>query len=484
MKLTPFPSLQLRLIALLVTVMTLVWLGAAVATWRDARHELDELLDSHLTQAAALLVLQQTHVSDGDDDDRIEDAPILHRYSPKVAFQVFHEGELVMQSSNVGKTPMSALQTGFDTVTLQRGTESPETWRVYAARGFEADIQVYVGEQTDSRTHIVMAVLRGMLAPLLVALPLLVAGVWWSVRRGLMPLVTLGAQVHSRQPQALEPIEASALPRELQPLVQSLNALFQRIDHMLVSERRFTADAAHELRTPIAAIRAQAQVAMGALEDVTERDHALRATLAGCDRATRLVEQLLTLARLEAPTDNQPHAADLAQVCRTIAGDLAVGALDRDQELELNADRGVRVPVDAVLLAVLIRNLVDNALRYSPDGARVLIKVMHDSTSAICEVHDSGAGLSEGQIQRLGERFFRVLGSEQPGSGLGWSIVRRIAEVARLLHYGGAVWRARWLAGHPALASGSRLKSAVCSNCRPPNTRTPHERSPSLHVRP
>lgn len=448
MKLKPLPSLQLRLVALLVTVMTVVWLGAAIATWRDANHELDELLDSHLTQAAALLVIQQSHV---DDDDHIEDAPVLHRYASKVAFQVFHGGELVMHSSNVGETPLSKVQTGFDTVLLQSGSETATTWRVFAARGLEADIQVYVGEQTASRASIVMAMLRGMLMPLLVALPLLVAAVWWSVRRGLAPLVAMGEQVHMRQPQALEPIDAAGVPRELQPLVLSLNALFQRVDHMLVSERRFTADAAHELRTPIAAIRAQAQVALGAKDDATERSHALRATVAGCDRATRLVEQLLTLAQLEAPAGNETHTSDLTQVCRTVAGDLALGALDRGQELELRADNGVQVPVDAVLLAVLIRNLVDNALRYSPDGARVLITVARDTTFAVCEVHDSGAGLSDEQIQRLGERFFRVLGSDKPGSGLGWSIVRRIAEVqdcavtvTRSAELGGLQVKLRW----------------------------------------
>ena len=432
MNLGRLPSLQLRLVVLVVAVMTVVWLGAAVATFRDARHELDELLDSHLTQAAALLIMQQTHVSDGDEDDQLAEAPRLHRYSPNVAFQVFHAGVLVMKSANVGVAPMSALPTGFDTVTLQMGADVAETWRVFAARGSEADIQVYVGEQTASRSHIVMAVLRGMLAPLLVALPLLVAGVWWSVRRGLMPLVTLGMQVHSRQPHALEAIQSAGLPRELQPLVQSLNALFQRIDQMLVSERRFTADAAHELRTPIAAIRAQAQVALGAGDDAAERSHALQLTLAGCDRATRLVEQLLTLARLEAAAPLPAAAVDLAQVTRRVMSELAPAALAKGQSLELEAQDSCTVPADDVLLSVLVRNLVDNALRYSPPKARVLVQVTRDNGRVALVVQDSGPGMSAEAMQRLGERFFRVLGSEQPGSGLGWSIVRRLVEVLKV----------------------------------------------------
>ena len=422
------PSLQLRLVVWLVSVMTVVWLGAAFATFADARHELDELLDSHLTQAAALLVLQQTQVSDGDDDDHIQDAPRLHRYSPKVAFQVFHDGELVMKSSNVGEAPMSALRTGFETVSLGFGSEPGEAWRVFATRGAEADIQVYVGEQSASRKDIVMVVLKGMLAPLLVALPVLVVGVWWSVRRGLMPLVALGQQVQSRQPHALEPVQVADLPRELQPLVQSLNTLFQQVDQSLESERRFTADAAHELRTPIAAIRAQAQVALGAGDNLTERTHALQQTLAGCDRATRLVEQLLTLARLEANSPAVAAASDLAHVTQRIMGELAPTALARGQSLELEAQEACTVVADDVLLGVLVRNLVDNALRYSPSGARVLVRVRRERGFVELVVEDSGPGLSDAAMQRLGERFFRVLGSDQPGSGLGWSIVRRLTE--------------------------------------------------------
>lgn len=413
-------SLQLRLLVLLSVSLIMVWLAVAVWTWVDARHEVGELMDSHLAQAAAILVVQPLDL----EDDAVADAPALHKYGARVAFQVFHEGILVMRSANAGTEPLSRELRGFDTV-----RHDGESWRVFAARGAESDVQVYVGEKESARNDIVLAMLRGMLLPMALALPVLAALLWWAVHRALVPLRALSHTLGQRAPDALNPVVVPDIPTEMQPLVAELNGLLARIERMVLSERRFTADAAHELRTPIAAIRAQAQVAMGAVDDATERNHALSATLAGCDRATRLVEQLLTLARLEAPARSEPQASDLAQVCRTVAGDLAVGALDRGQELELRADDGVQLPVAPVLLAVLIRNLVDNALRYSPDGARVLIKVMKSSTAVVCEVHDSGAGLSESQMQRLGERFFRVLGSDKPGSGLGWSIVRRIAEV-------------------------------------------------------
>jgi two-component system, OmpR family, sensor histidine kinase QseC len=198
---------------------------------------------------------------------------------------------------------------------------------------------------------------------------------------------------------------------------------------MVASERRFTADAAHELRTPIAAIRAQAQVALGSGDDKAQHDHALQVTLAACDRAVHLVEQLLCLARLESVPANRFSALDLSALTRRVAADLAPNAMARHQSLELDADQACRVVGDDMLIGVLVRNLIDNALRYSPDGARVLVSVTSESEKTVLRVEDSGPGMTEAEMARLGERFYRVLGSAQPGSGLGWSIVKRIGHV-------------------------------------------------------
>jgi two-component system sensor histidine kinase QseC len=421
----PLKSLQARLLVPLLALVSAIWLGAAILTWLDARHELDELLDGHLAQAAALLVVQQTK-SDTDDHDGVDDAPSLHKYAPKVAFQVFHEGLLVMRSANAGLTPMTPNASGFTTVRLAGDTE----WRVFSTRGSENDVQVIVGEQTASRSAILWAILSGVLLPLIFALPLLALVGWWVVRQGLAPLRQLSQLLGQRRAQALEPVVLADLPTELQPTVQALNALFERIDHMLVSERRFTADAAHELRTPIAGIRAQAQVAMGAGADEAQRLHALQSTLAGCDRATRLVEQLLTLARLEAaPAALSASSVDLTMVTRQVAANLAPTALARQQSLELEADASCAVAGNDLLMGVLVRNLLDNALRYSPDGAKILVSVAVTDGQPTLSVHDSGPGMTADEMARLGERFFRVLGHAQPGSGLGWSIVKRIVGV-------------------------------------------------------
>jgi two-component system sensor histidine kinase QseC len=413
-------SMQARLLAMVLGLATLVWLCAALLTWIDARHELDELLDGHLAQAAALLVVQ----ADGDDDD-VGDAPVSHKYAPQVAFQVFIDGQLITRSSNVGTTPMASAEAGFSTAKVLDG----EVWRVFVTPESDRKVRVFVAEKIESRQAILWAVLRSMLWPLLIAMPLLALAGWWSVRRGLAPLRELSDSLGKRAPQALEPVTLKDMPLEMQPLVGALNELLDRIGGMVASERRFTADAAHELRTPIAAIRAQAQVALGAGDDDVQRSHALQFTLAGCDRATRLVDQLLTLARLEAGQVKLGTQVELSALARRISADLAPTALARGQTLELDAEVVCAVAADEVLMGVLVRNLVDNALRYSPDGARVAISVKHGDAACVLCVQDSGPGMSPESMQRLGERFFRVLGSDQPGSGLGWSIVKRIADV-------------------------------------------------------
>jgi two-component system sensor histidine kinase QseC len=412
-------SLQARLLTLVLALLLLLWGTAALLAWGQARHELDELLDAHLAQSAALLVAQQLDAV----DDELVDAPTLHRYAPRVTFQVWQGGRLVLRSPQAPTTPITERPSGFESVSIDG-----KRWRVFAARGAKRDVRVIVAERQDARGSILRAVQRGMLWPLAIALPLLAVAVWWSVRQGLAPLRELAGALAARDPQAIAPLAmAGDAPSEMRPMLAALNGLFDRIGLLLASERRFTADAAHELRTPIAAIRAQAQAALGATNDA-ERRQALANTLLGCDRAVHLVEQLLTLSRLESSAPPPDGTADLSAVARRVAGALAGDALARRQELTLQAELPVPVRANETLLGVAVRNLLDNALRYSPDGARVRVRVSGHARRATLEVDDSGPGMAPADLQRLGERFFRVLGHDPGGSGLGFSIVRRIAE--------------------------------------------------------
>jgi len=414
------PSLQVRLLGLMFGVLAAVWAATLALTLSDTRHELGELLDAHLAQSASLLL-----VHDADEDLEAPAAPSLHRYAPRVAFQVWHDGRLVLRSANAPMQPFGprAASEGFSFF-----TDGDVRWRVFAAWDAARRRQVYVGERLGARDEILGAVLRGVSLPLALALPVLGVATWWTVRRGLAPLRRLGRTLAARRPDALDPVPQEGMFAEMLPLAAALDDLLRRIGDLLANERRFTADAAHELRTPVAAIRMQAQVARAATDDAA-RAHALDGLLAGCDRAARLIDQLLTLARVESAQAPDMAAVELAGVARAVMAELAPAALAKGQQVELDAPGTYEVRGNALLLAVLVRNLVDNAVRYAPQGAAIRVRLQREGEAVVLDVEDGGPGLPDADLARLGERFFRVPGSAAPGSGLGWSIVRRIAAV-------------------------------------------------------
>ena len=414
------PSLRNRLLALVLGVVAVAWIGAAMYAYLDARHETDELLDGYLAQSAALLVAQAGHDL---DEIELEHAPQLHRYARRVAFQVWERGEILrVHSANAPDRRLSPKSEGFDDVTV-----GGERWRVFSSYDHGHKFLVQVGEARSARDAITLAVARGLAAPLVVALPVLGIVLWIAVTLGLRPLGAVGHAVAQRDHANLTPLDGRAIPREVAPLVASLNALFGRVRASMEHERRFTADAAHELRTPIAGLRAQAEVALGA-NDAGERRRALEGVIAGCDRAAHLVEQLLTLARLDpARQAGAPPNADLAAIAREVGATHAQAALERGLELSVEAPASVLVAIEPALLHILLRNLVDNAVRYAAGVGREVRIEVAEGDHPVCRVIDDGPGVAPGERDRLGERFHRGEDMVAPGSGLGLSIVQRIA---------------------------------------------------------
>ncbi len=420
-------SLQARLLMTVLTLVVVAWATAAALAWHETDDEVSDLLDAHLAQTAALLRLQPL---DELDEDRLNEAPELDKHQPRVVFQLWHEGQLLARSASAPQEPLTQRRKrGFADSTVDG-----KAWRVFVTQGRESDVRILVGELQSVRDEIILASLTSILKPLAWALPLLALGIWWAVRGSVRPLGQLGRAVANRQPQSLEPLSTQGVPPEVLPLVTALNDLFERTARLLATEQQFTADAAHELRTPIAGIRMQAQVAQGAA-DSQERARALEATVQGCDRATRLVEQLLQLARLDAePATGNAQSTPLADVIRSLVVECSPTAQRRHQEVGITEPlpAALHIPLPEPLARVLLRNLLDNALRYSPNGAQVRLQVAQAQGFTELTVEDSGPGLAPEQQARLGERFFRVLGTGQTGSGLGWSIVQRIARIHRL----------------------------------------------------
>ncbi|MCC7217016.1 MAG: sensor histidine kinase N-terminal domain-containing protein [Burkholderiales bacterium] len=415
-------SVRRTLLVAVLAAVAVTWLATAVVSYFDARHELDELLDAHLAQSASLLVAQAGRESEAID---LEHSPELHRYGRRVVFQFWENGTVLrLHSASAPNTRLSARTEGFSDVEIDG-----RAWRVFS--GWDADRRylVQVGERRAAREEIVAKIAKNLLWPLAVALPVLGLLVWLGIARALRPLRLVSRQVERRAPDNLAELDVSGAPAEVAPLVHGLNRLFGRVRASMESERRFTADAAHELRTPLAALRAQAQVARGA-GTATERDRALANVIAGCDRAAHLVDQLLTLARLEPEGLRPEHArCDLAELAREAVADVVPQALARTIDVDLAAEAPVAVRGDGRLLRILLRNVLDNAIRYSPAATAIHVRVGRRDGSAFVSVADEGPGVPREQRARLGQRFFRMQEAQAPGSGLGLSIALRIAEV-------------------------------------------------------
>ena len=429
-------SLSQRLTTTVLAFALIVWGFTLAISWTMTDHELNELLDAHLAQAAALLASGAVENRVTDQDSVRQAAILMHKYQSRVAFQIWQGGRLRARSADAPEAMLAQPGTLGLSTQLLSGT----AWRVFsvAPAGDPGGGVIHVGEKVSARRHVLLASLRGALLPLLLALPFLAIGIAWTVPRALRPLRQLRDTVAARRPVALDPLPEGDVPPEVRPLVQALNALFGRVAEQMEIEHRFTADAAHELRTPIAAIRMQAQVAQGATSD-EQRAEALAATIAGCDRATHLMDQLLLLARLDADVAGEALRGgegvlpvDLVAVVADRVAELAPMALTRAQRIQLVApDYPVPVHMRATLLAVLVRNLLDNALRYGPNEKKMVVRIRPPTAGKGIEltVEDAGPGLSDAAIGRLGERFFRQVGSTASGSGLGWSIVQHVARL-------------------------------------------------------
>jgi two-component system OmpR family sensor kinase len=278
------------------------------------------------------------------------------------------------------------------------------------------------------------------IVPLLAVLPVLGLLIWLIIARGLKPLERVAAAVGRRSPTQLEPLAERDLPREVQPLVHSLNGLLQRLGETLAAQRTFIADAAHELRTPLTAVHLQAQLAERATTDA-ERRKALADLKAGLERATRLSEQLLTLARTEPGVDAAERTAgdvDLSVLAREVIAELAPLAAEKAIDLGLSESGSALVRGDRDALRTLLSNLVDNALRYTPRKGRVDVAVGPQGDRVALVVRDNGTGIAPEEQVRVFDRFYRgqpaaVPGDAAPGasvrgSGLGLAIVKSIAE--------------------------------------------------------
>ena len=302
-----------------------------------------------------------------------------------------------------------------------QGTE----WRIFTLQ--EGGMTIQVATTSASRARKFAAIAPWLLLPLVVLVVVLGLLIRAAVGRALAPLQQVRAEVSQRGVSSLHALDMHDMPDEVAPLVATLNELLVRLDEALIAQRRFIADAAHELRSPLTAVKLQAQLASRA-NTQSEREIALAQLTGGVDRAAHLVEQLLHMARLE-PSARQStfKTLSLDALIKKVVADFSAQADARDIDLGVGACASINLTGQAESLRMLLGNLLDNALRYSPTGGRVDVELGKENNQAVISVYDSGPGIPEAERERVFERFYRVAGSDVPGSGLGLSIVRQVA---------------------------------------------------------
>ena len=413
-------SLQLQLLGATLVFVSAVWLVLSVVAWHEAKSEAEELFDAHLAQTAALLVV----LSSEESSDLPEELP-SHRYARKVAFQIWSDkGKLLARSTTAPREPLTDQTKGFSDRRIDG-----RNWRIYSKVDERHHHRILVAESYEARNAVGKELAKHLLTPLIIALPTLAFGLVLLMRQRFKPLQRLASSISQRSPDRLDPIASTDVPNEIRPIIEQTNRLLQRVSDSMAQERRFTADAAHEIRTPLAVIRTYAQVAAAATE-ATERTRALNSVVQASDRATHLLAQLLTMARLDNDALTRHFVnCDLRKIAVDVIAEITPQALEKKVEVMLDEGRAAYVRGEPALLAVLLRNLIDNAVRYSPAETFVAVTIKHVDGHIRLTVSDQGPGIPEHERERVLSRFTRLGGSDAPGSGLGLSIALRIAQL-------------------------------------------------------
>jgi two-component system OmpR family sensor kinase len=409
-------SLRARLLWFLLAAIVLAAGTQAFVAYRTVLNEADQIFDYHMQQMAfslrAGLPPSAAVGGLGSGEENFE-----------FVVQIWTaDGVRIFESAARAALPQRAVL-GFSNVQA-RGT----TYRVFSIQS--AGLVIQVAQDMAARRTMAGTLALRTVGPIALAAPLLMLVVWWVVSRSLAPVARVRGQVASRQADDLSPVNESGLPEEVRPLVHELNLLFDRVRRAFEAQKHFVADAAHELRSPLAALKLQVQSLQRAPDDAT-RELATARLAAGIDRATRLVEQMLALARHEASAAAGAGAepVNLREIARLAISDAVAAAQARGIDIGMARADAAEVRGQAEALRTLLRNLLDNAVKYTPEGGRVDVGIAASADGTELSVEDSGPGLPAEERARVLDRFYRSGEPQAPGSGLGLAIVKSIADL-------------------------------------------------------
>ncbi len=407
-------SLQTRLLSSLLLAIVLVAGLQALVVYREARAEADNLFDYHMQQTAeALRSGVGLSALPPLPDTPAGNAPV------DMLIQVWRNDGLALYQSATGLGLPQRAVMGFSDLRVDG-----RDYRLYSVQTAYQVIQV--AQELRPRQQMARNLAWRAVWPVLWMAPLLMVVAWWVVHATLRPLGRVSKELASRQADALTPVSDTGMPHELQPLVHEFNNLLARVGDAFEAQQHFVADAAHELRSPLAALRLQVQALERATDDAS-RAQAGRRLKAGIDRATRLVEQLLALARQQSSREEGIGPVDLYEVVRDVLSQATAVASEKSIDLGAENVEPTIVHGQEGALAMMLRNLVDNAIKYTPAGGKVNVSLGREDGAALLVVQDSGPGIAPAERERVADRFYRVPGTEESGSGLGLAIVETIA---------------------------------------------------------
>ncbi|RDJ99036.1 ATP-binding protein [Paraburkholderia lacunae] len=433
-------SIRRRLMLLILACIALIWAVALVSSYRQATREVSEWEDARLAELAQILALLDESslitlanaridvreeeqggdpgASNEDDDDSL---PRDALFQVRSANGEVLAGSPQLRALQAWDLPVPAVS-GAQTITL-----GGKAWHSFTLRNTALGHIVRVFEPANTRSDLVSGVANRIARPTLLALPVLALLVWFSIGWSLTPLKILSDAIRVRDINRLEPIDIGHSPTEVRPLIDAINLVLSRLRRSLERERAFTADAAHELKTPLAAIKVQAQVALAEPDAALQR-LAMERVVQGVDRSARLAEQLLLLARLDAHEKLSSAPLKPAAVAKDALLANERNAQQKNIHVTLTGDLRAEINAEPVLIGILLDNLLDNAIKYGRAGGRVEVAVQHALDRVRLTVRDDGPGVASADLVHLTNRFYRATGNQATGSGLGLSIVARIAE--------------------------------------------------------
>lgn len=426
-------SLKLRLIISFFLVASGIWSGSAILSWYESREYMDEFYDTYqLLLARQLSTADWSNIKpgtqnqvnyiieeledDGDDEDE------------SLGFAVFNkDGQMIFNDDEDGKSfNYAARGSGFKN---QPAGSKGKMWRIIWVKSVDGDYTIAVGQELKYRNKAAVELVEEAVVPWLIGLGIMLIAIIILVSRELKPLKKITKNLSKRKPNDFTPLTKEDVPQEILPLIEAMNSLFIRIEQMIKRERSFIADSAHELRSPLTALKVQLEVAELAYEDKEAHAKALHNVGQGIERASRLVEQLLALSRLESngfQNSEEKELLDWKKIIETAVEEQKETAKTKNISIETSlAEKGPIEQGKSMLWALLMRNLLDNAIRYSDKGSMIKIEL----TPKELKVSNNGVSLDKKHLNRLGERFFRPAGQQVSGSGLGLSIIEKIAEL-------------------------------------------------------